>query len=89
MTNEEKTKKNVETVSDMLNVFGFNTEDFCKLFQREHRTIQQCFTRLCVEWLRTCASDDYCYDGRNEASHEVAKRLLESIGEDDICLPFI
>lgn len=89
MTNEEKTKKNVETVSEMLNVFGFNTEGFCKLFSREHRTIQQGFTRLCVEWLKTCASDNYCYDGRNEASHEVAKKLLENICEDDISLPFI
>lgn len=82
------TKNNVEMVSDMLNVLGFNSEDFCKEFSKEHRTLQQSFTRLCVEWLRTCASDDYHYDGRNEASHEIAKMLLEG-KDNDIHLPFI
>ena len=81
-------KDNVEMVSDMLNVFGFSSADFCKEFAKEHRTLQQSFTRLCVEWLRTCASDDYRYDGRNEASHEVAKMLLDG-KDNDIHIPFI
>jgi len=41
--------------------------------RNEHRTFQQDFTRLCAEWLRTCAQDDYGTDARNEASHEVGK----------------
>lgn len=79
-----KMSNNVEMVSDMLNKFGFDPEDFCKEFTKEHRTIQQSLTRLCVHWLCTCASDEYRYDGRNEASHVVAKALIESQDADFI-----
>ena len=81
---------NVEKVSLMLNSMGFNPEEFCKEFTKEHRTIQQNLTRLCIHWLCTCASDDYRFDGRNEASHEIAKALIESQDADFIgCIPFI
>lgn len=82
-------KENVQKVSSMLNSFSFNTKEFCELMCREHRTLQQSFTRLCIEWLCTCASDEYRYDGRNEASHIVAKALIESQDADFIGLPFI
>lgn len=79
-----------ENVAMALNVFGFDNEAFCKQMCKEHRTLQQSFTRLCIHWLSTCASDDYRYDGRNEASHEVAKALIESQDPDFIgYLPFI
>ena len=82
-------KENVQKVSSMLNSFSFNPKEFCKLMCNEHRTLQQSFTRLCIEWLCTCASDEYRYDGRNEASHIVAKALIESQDADFIGLPFI
>lgn len=82
--------ENVQMVSLMLNRMGFNPEKFCEEFTREHRTIQQNFTRLCIAWLCTCASDDYRFDGRNEASHEIAKALIESQDADFIGnIPFI
>lgn len=82
--------ENVRKVSDMLNSFSFNPEEFCKEFSREHRTIQQNFTRLCIHWLCTCASDDYRFDARNEASHRVAKALIDSQDADLIGnIPFI
>lgn len=83
------TLTDVRTVSDMLNNFSFDEGEFCKLMCNEHRTLQQSFTRLCVAWLSTCASDEYRYDGRNEASHIVAKALMESQDADLIGLPFI
>ena len=90
MRNEEKTKKQVNQVTDMLNDFGFDYEGFCEQMCREHRTLQQSFTRLCIHWLSTCASDEYRYDGRNEASHEIAKALIESQDLDFIgCIPMI
>lgn len=87
---DTKNKENAQKVSEMLNCFSFDYEGFCKAMSNEHRTLQQSFTRLCVHWLCTCASDEYRYDGRNEASHEVAKALIESQDADFIgCLPFI
>ena len=86
----EKNKEQVAKVTEMLNSFTFDYEGFCKEMTREHRTLQQSFTRLCIQWLCTCASDDYRYDGRNEASHEIAKALIESQDADFIgSIPFI
>lgn len=85
-----KETENVRKVSEMLNSFSFSPEDFCKEFTKEHRTLQQNLTRLCINWLCTCASDDYRYDGRNEASHKIAKALIESQDADFIgSIPFI
>lgn len=82
--------ENVAKVSLMLNSLSFDPEDFCKEFTKEHRTIQQNFTRLCIHWLCTCASDDYRFDGRNEASHQIAKALIDSQDADFIGnIPFI
>jgi hypothetical protein len=88
-------EKNVQIVSGMVNSSLFDAETFCEKFQREHRTLQQNFTRLCIEWIKTCASDEYAYDGRNEASHKVCLDLcagyleLTHNSENDIVLPFI
>lgn len=83
-------KENVQKVSDMLNSLSFDPEGFCKEMTREHRTLQQSFTRLCIHWLCTCASDEYQFDGRNEASHEIAKALIESQDADFVGdIPYI
>lgn len=91
-----KDKKNVDTVSTMLNDFSFSARGFCEGMTREHRTLQQSFTRLCIEWLQTCADANYRYDGRNEASHKIAVELAQSYGAyhpgesfEDIEVPFI
>ena len=82
------TKECARNIGEMANSFAFNGKSVAEyIAQTEHRTIQQSITRFCIEWLKVCASDDYGYDGRNEASHEVAKELLE--GKDVRGLPFI
>ena len=62
--------------------FCLHPEKLADEFQGADRTIQQSFTRLCVEWLKVCADEGYLYDERNEASHEVAKLLME--GHEDL-----
>lgn len=85
-----KSQEQVSKVTEMLNSMTFDYEGFCKEMTKEHRTLQQSFTRLCIEWLCTCASDDYKYDGRNEASHLIAKALIESQDADFIgAIPYI
>ena len=80
-------RENSRIISRMVNNFSFSPEKVALALTAEHRTLQQTFTRLAIAWLRVCASEDYRYDGRNEASHIVAKELLE--GHDDLYLPFI
>lgn len=75
MSNNKDYKVLVEKVTGMLNDFSFNESEFCKEMENEHKTLQQSFTRLCVSWLRTCASDEYRTDGRNEYSHTIAKKM--------------
>ena len=85
-----KSQEQVTKVSEMLNNMTFDYEGFCKEMTKEHRTLQQSFTRLCIQWLCTCASDEYRYDGRNEASHLISKALINSQDADFIgSIPFI
>ena len=85
--NVKDTEKLVELMTDAINK-SLRNEVFCNVMQREHRTLQQGFTRLCVEWLKVCASDNYRTDARNESSHLLAKKMIEAV-EDEMYLPFI
>lgn len=82
-TSEEKAKE----IARLLNDFSFSAKGVAKELSREHRTLQQGMTRLAVAWLEVCASDNYVYDERNEASHLLAKELLD--GRKLRPLPFI
>ena len=88
---DRNAKMTAERIGLLLNDFGFSPVLVCKNLEREHRTLQQSFTRLCIEWLKTCASDEYRYDGRNEMSHEVSKGLLDLAKENnlDLEIPYI
>ncbi len=76
MTKEEKL---ATIVADGVNNIIFSPEAFCKAMEREHRTLQQTFTNLCIEWLKTVASKNYCFDARNEASHEIAREIASKV----------
>ena len=71
--------------ANSLNSFNFSPKDFCDVMKHEHKTLQQSFTRLCRDWLLTCADESYDYDGRNEASHEFGKMIKDL----EVKLPFI
>lgn len=76
------------TIAHELNKFGVDYKGIVKAMRNEHRTLQQNFTRLCVEWLIKCGTDDeVCFDGRNIASHELGKKLLPIL--EEAYLPFI
>lgn len=84
----EYTVQCAQAIGALANSYSFAPKKVAEyIAQTEHRTIQQSITRFCIEWLRVCASDDYGYDGRNEASHKVAKDLLD--GKEIGGLPFI
>ena len=71
------TKETVTTMTDFVNNFSHDNKEFCELMSREHRYLQEEFTRLCLEWIATCGSDDYRFDGRNEYSHVICKELCK------------
>lgn len=73
-----ETKEMVIELSNFVNSFTRKQPEFNNAMSCEHRTLQQSFTRLCLQWLEHCASDDYRFDGRNEQSHKVAKVLIHN-----------
>ena len=71
------TKEAVTTMTDFVNNFSHDNKEFCELMTHEHRYLQEEFTRLCLDWIATCGSDDYRFDGRNEYSHVICKELCK------------
>ena len=69
------------TITNHLNSYNDKSEEFNDAMSREHRTLQQNFTRLCLKWLEYVASNDYNTDARNEQSKEVAQTLLNGFKE--------
>jgi Mn-dependent DtxR family transcriptional regulator len=80
----KQTKELVQEVSNYVNSFTNKGEEFCNEMSREHRTLQQSFTKLCLSWLEHCASDEYRTDGRNEQSQKIARELLDSFRDKQI-----
>jgi len=54
-----------------------------------HRTLQQELIKTIVEIIRMVGSKDYGTDLRNQASHELCKRIVDSGVLDEAHLPFI
>jgi hypothetical protein len=75
--NKLTAKETVENVTDYLNSFSNKEKEFIQEMNKEHRTLQQSFTKLCLAWLENCASEDYHFDGRNEDSHRISKEIVE------------
>ncbi len=81
---EKEIRDTVRAVSHLVNAYGAEVaEFFVKEMGREHRTLQQGFTRLCRAWLLHLARLEEChYDLRNEASVELARKI-KTILEDN------
>jgi hypothetical protein len=69
-------------MSNFVNVYGFDKEEFIKSFCRQHRTLQQSMIGLMLATIEHVASDDYRTDARNEQSQKVAKQLLAGYNEE-------
>jgi hypothetical protein len=69
-------EKLVEEITDFVNTYSLRGDAFNEAMSREHRTLQQSFTRLCLKWIEYVASDEYGFDGRNEASHDICKTMI-------------
>lgn len=81
-TNEARA---VRQIIDSMNCFSFEDKEFCDLMSREHRTLQQSFTRLCLAWIKHCSEyQDFQIDGRNELAVDACKRIAEVMNEENI-----
>jgi hypothetical protein len=75
-------KEMANEMTDFVNTFSKEPrKEFIQAMSCEHRTLQQSFTRLCLEWIEHCASTDYRTDGRNESSHHICKAMIQAYKE--------
>jgi len=74
-------KELTNVITNHLNSYNDKSEEFNNAMSREHRTLQQNFTKLCLKWLEFVASEDYSTDARNEQSKEVSQTLLNGFRE--------
>lgn len=76
MSDLSKGAELADNLTNFVNSSGSKNNEFIDAFLNEHRTLQQSSLRLILQLIEKIASDDYPMDGRNEASHDVAKKLL-------------
>ena len=82
MTN--KTPNEVALVmSDFVNSFSSDHKAFVAEMAKDHRTLQQSFTKLCLKWIEYVASDDYRHDLRNQDSHTTCKAMIQAFQKDN------
>ena len=70
-------KETVEILTDYFNSYGSKESDFIEAIAREHRTLQQSFTKAALMWIEHIASPEYRTDGRNEGSQKTAQKLMK------------
>ena len=69
-------QKAVQNITNYVNSYSLDSDKFNEIMGCEHRTLQQSFTRLCLKWLEYAASDEYRFDDRNQASHQIGEELI-------------
>ena len=73
-------KQAAETVADYVNNMGHDPKEFVEQMARQHRTLQQSFTGVCLKWLEHLSKlKEGEFDLRNEDSVKVAQKLLKDI----------
>ena len=68
----------VNTMTDYVNSFNCDYDEFAQKMGMEHPTLQQDFTKLCCAWLKHLATTDY-WDARNKASVDFAKSIKDEL----------
>jgi hypothetical protein len=79
-----------DKIGDYINSSLQSIKWFVLGMNRQHRTLQQGFTGLCIAWFEHLASlKDGEFDGRNQASVEFARKLVKSKAWKEKYLPYI
>ena len=88
MENKTKAQELAYQMSNFVNSFSSDHQEFISEMNKDHRTLQQSFTKLCLKWIEHCASDDYRHDLRNQDSHTTCKKMVRAFQkENDNFLP--
>lgn len=72
-----------------LNDLGWNPQRFAESTKFYHRTLQQELMRSIIAVIKMVGDENYGTDLRNQASHELCKKIIDSGALDEVYLPFI
>lgn len=78
--NQQKAIEIAENITDYVNTFS-RRDEFNVAMSNQHRTLQQSFTRLCLKWLEHISKEEYRTDLRNQASKEIAQKIIADFKE--------
>ncbi len=78
--NQQKAIEIAENITDYVNTFS-RRDEFNIAMSNQHRTLQQSFTRLCLKWLEHISKEEYRTDLRNQASKEIAQKIIADFKE--------
>lgn len=80
--------KVAQELEDALNNMLWNSEKFAESVAYYHRTLRQKLFSTMVKVIEMMGREDYGYNLRNEASHRIARKIVES-GILDEAIPII
>ena len=81
--------KAAQELERALNDYGWNPKRFAESTRYYHRTLQQALMRTIVAIIQMVGNENYGTDLRNQASHKLCKRIIDSGALDETYLPFI
>ena len=81
--------KAAQELERALNDMSWNPKRFAERVSHYQRTIQQELMKTIVAIIKMVGDDNYGIDLRNQASHKLYKRIIDSGAWDDTYLPFI
>lgn len=81
--------KTIQQIENAVNSFGWNPRKFAACIPTMHRTLQQKLFRTILEVIEFMSSDEYMTDGRNQASKEMAKKIVDTGVLKDLYIPLI
>jgi hypothetical protein len=81
--------KAAQELERALNDYSWNPKRFAESTRYYHRTLQQELMKTIVEIIRMVGNKNYGTDLRNQASHELCQRIVDSGVLDEAHLPFI
>lgn len=81
--------KAAQELERALNDMCWNPKRFAESTKHYHRTLQQELMKTIVAIIQMVGDKDYRTDLRNQASHELCKKIIDSGALDEVYLPFI
>lgn len=74
----ERAQKAADAIANNLNCMSLDAKEIAEGMLKQHRTLQQAFVRVAVEYLKLLFKTKW-YDGRNEAAFKFAESIQEQL----------